>query len=467
MQIPIIDGIYTDNGADFRTSYPINLVPVPKQQGISEGYLRPADGIVRLATASKQDRGGINWNDICYRVLGDKFVKVEEDGSIIEYGTVVDNGKPVSMDYGFTLLGIASGDYLYYFDGTTLTQVTDPNIGRVLDMVWVDGYYMTTDGENLVVTNLADPYTVNPLKYGSSEADPDPIEAILKNRNEIYALNRYTIEIFNNVGGQFFPFARNVGAQIQKGAIGTHACCVFQDKIAFVGSGHNEQVSVYIGASSVAQKVGTREIDILLAQYSEAVLSTITVEYRNYRTHDFIYVHLPDFTLVFDEAASKSTGQLVWHILSGGVGELSRYPAQNFVYVYNKWICGNPLNNDLGYFDETISSQYGNKITWEFGTRITYAEGRGAIFHSLELVALTGRIEQGTTPLISTSYSIDGKQWSQERVISAGTLGQRKKRLAWRRQGFMNDWRIQKFSGDSDAFLSFARLEAEIEPLSW
>ena len=41
MQIPILDGIYTDNNSDFRTAYPVNLIPVPKGQGISAGYLRP------------------------------------------------------------------------------------------------------------------------------------------------------------------------------------------------------------------------------------------------------------------------------------------------------------------------------------------------------------------------------------------------------------------------------------------
>ena len=46
MQIPILNGIFTDSAADFRTSYPVNMVPVPKQTGISSGYLRPAEGAV-------------------------------------------------------------------------------------------------------------------------------------------------------------------------------------------------------------------------------------------------------------------------------------------------------------------------------------------------------------------------------------------------------------------------------------
>ena len=59
-----------------------------------------------------------------------------------------------------------------------------------------------------------------------------------------------------------------------------------------------------------------------------------------------------------------------------------------------------------------------------------YGEGRGALFHELELVALTGRVEFGKDPQISTSYTLDGQTWSQDKFIRAGKSGERVKRLA-------------------------------------
>ena len=76
MQIPILSGVYTDGSPDFRTSYPVNMVPVPKEQGISNGYMRPADGIAQLGTGPGVDRGGINWNGKCYRVMGGSLVRI-------------------------------------------------------------------------------------------------------------------------------------------------------------------------------------------------------------------------------------------------------------------------------------------------------------------------------------------------------------------------------------------------------
>jgi hypothetical protein len=467
MQIQIINGIYTDNSPDIRTSYPVNLIPTPKQSGISAGYLRPADGIVANGTGPGIDRGGINWNGTCYRVMGTKLVTVANDGTITVLGDV---GGPtttfVTMDYSFDRLAIASGGRLYYWNGT-LTQVTDPDLGTVLDMCWVDGYFMTTDGQYLIVTELGNPLDINPLKYGSSEIDPDPVVALLKLRNEVYALNRNTIEVFDNVGGDFFPFQRIDGAQIQKGVIGTFGCCVYLEAVAFLGSGRNEAPGIYIGANATAQKLSTQEIDELLQTYTDAQLATVKLEAKNDRSHEHLYVHLPDKTLVYDAAASKELETNVWFILTTSTVGFSQYRAQNFVWAYDKWLVGDPQSSNVGYLVDNIGTNWGKIVRWEFGTIIVYNEGNGAIFNKLELVSLTGRVALGVDPIITTSYSIDGMTWSQDRPLRVGTIGNTTKRLAWFQQGHMRNWRIQRFRGDSQAHLSFARLEAQLEPLAY
>lgn len=470
MQVPILSGIYADNTPELRTAYPVNMVPVPKASGISNGFLRPGDGIVANGTGPGVDRGGINWNGICYRVMGTKLVTVDNSGNVTVLGEV---GGPVdtlvTFDYSFDLLVIASGTRLYYWNpvASTLTQVTDPDLGIVLDVVWVDGYFMTTDGEFLVVTELSDPTQVNPLKYGSSEVDPDPVVALLKLRNEVYALNRNTIEVFDNVGGEVFPFARIDGAQIQKGVVGTFACCVFTERIAFLGGGRNEAPSIYVGAAATAQKISTQEIDNLLLQYTESQLETVKLEARNDKAHQHLYVHLPDRTIVYDAAASEALEQPVWFTLTSTVVGFSQYRARNLVWCYDKWLVGDPQSNSIGYLVQDTGHHWGQQVRWEFGTIIVYNEGNGAIFNRLELVALTGSVAIGKNPQISTSYSVNGLSWSQDRGISVGTIGNTAKRLAWFQQGHMRNWRIQRFRGDSDAHVSFARLEAQIEALAY
>jgi hypothetical protein len=78
----------------------------------------------------------------------------------------------------------------YYTPADGLTQVTDEDLGLVIDGLWIDGYFMTTDGTYVVVTELSDPTQVQPLKYGSAEEDPDPVTGLLKYRDEAYVLGR-------------------------------------------------------------------------------------------------------------------------------------------------------------------------------------------------------------------------------------------------------------------------------------
>jgi hypothetical protein len=466
MQIPILDGIFTDSSPNFRTSYPVNLVPVPKSTGISEGYLRPADGIVKIGDGPGANRGGLNWNGTLYRVMGTDLVSVAQDGTVTTIGDV-GSGDRVTMTYSFDYLAIASGGRLYLYDGSSLAQVTDVDLGVALTVVWVDGYFMTTDGEFLVITELNNPFAVDPLKYGSSEADPDPVKALLKLRNEIYALNRHTIEVFDNLGTTGFPFQRITGAQIQKGTLGTHTCCVFSEAIAFMGSGTNESISVYLGANGSASKIATREIEEILAGYTEAQLSTSFMQERTEGAHVFLEIHLPDQTLVFDAAGSAALQQPVWFILRTSLVGLGRWAVCDAVWAYNRWNVCKPGETDVGYLDKNIASHWGETIGWEFGTIILYNESRGAIVHELELVSLTGRVQPGADPTVWTSYSTDGLTYSVEKAARVGTLGQYNKRIVWLQQSSMRNWRLQKFRGTSAAQIAMARLEARVEPLSF
>lgn len=465
MQIPILNGIYTDGASDFRTSYPRNMVPVPKANGISQGYLRPADGIVQFGAGPGIDRGGINWNGSCYRVMGPKLVEISAKGNTTTLGDV-GGGSQVTFDYSFDRLAISSNGSLFYWDGSSLTQVTDYDLGRVIDFVWVDGYFMTTDGKSLVVTELSDPTQVNPLKYGSSEGDPDPIKGLLKLRNEVYVINRHTIEAFNNVGGDFFPFERVEGAQIQRGAIGTHAAAVYLEAIAFLGGGRNEAPAVWLGVNGSSTQISTREIDQILATKSESELASTVMEVRVVNGHQLLYVHLIDRTLVHDGVASQAAGEPVWHILTSGLGDLGQYRARNFVWCYDKWLCGDPTSTSHGYLTSNSSYHYGSAVSWDFSTMIMYNDGNGILFHELELVCLIGNAEFGKNPTIWTSYSLDGRTWSRETPRVAGKQGERLKRISWLQQGHMLHWRIQKFRGTSDAHMSVARLEATIEALN-
>lgn len=466
MQIPILNGISADaTRPDFRTAYPHNMVPVPKAQGISQGYLRPAEGIVQLnGSTPGPDRGGVVWNEVAYRVMGTKLCRVNLAGTVVPLGDV-GGTEYVPMDYSFDRLGFASDGRLWYSTGGTPFAVADIDIGTVLDAIFIAGYWMVTDGNTIAVTELNDPLAVNPLRYGSSEVDPDPILALKRIRDEAYAINRFTIEGFRNVGGTGFPFQVIQGAQVMRGAVGRTAVCVFESALAFVGGGRDEGVSVYLAENGNSITIASREVEQVLEQYTDAQLASIVLEPRLVRGHKFLYLHLPDQTLCYDAVASAAVEEPAWHVLSSGLAP-GQFRQRGFLLLNNVWIAGDPTGNRYGRLSAEKMDHYGDPLQWQFSVPILYNEGNPAIIHELELVALSGRVALGDNPVIWTSFSYDGVTWSPEKSLRAGTIGDRTKRMVWFQQGLIESWRTQRFRGTSDASLGFVRLEARIEGLN-
>lgn len=469
-QISILSGITADPGVDLKSSFPINLIPVPTESGVSAGYLRTAEGIVRFdkpsAAVTGRGRGGILWNGVLYWVIGSKLCSIDQNGAIIVIGEVGDNNLDVSFAYSFDRLAIASNQKLYYYNLLTLTQVTDIDLGIVIDVTWIDGYFVTTDGTSIVVTQLSDPFSVDPLKYGSSESDPDPILAVISLRQELYAFNRYTIEVFDDVGGTGFPFLRNPGAMIQKGPVGTHTCCIFDQVLAFMGSGKDEPCSIYLGSGGAATKIATREIEDIIGTYTEAQLALSVVNFRANRKHQNLYVHLPNHTLVYDAAATIVLQMPVWYILTSSIDLTGALQGRHFVYAYGQWLIDDRNLPRIGSMESDILTQYGEQVGWQFDTVLIYNESRGGILKELELVGTPGRADVGTDPCTFLSWTQDGVTWSDERLISLGKQGQRNKRIAYRPKVRFQNFMSLRYRGANAAIVSFMRLEALLEPLN-
>jgi len=463
MQIPLLSGITTSEMADFNISYPINLEPVAAENGISQGYVRSAMGAVPFATGPGVDRGGINWNGTLYRVMGTKLVSIAQNGAVATLGDVGAGG-PVSMDYGFDRLAIQSGTSLYYWNGSILTQVTDPDLGQCLDVLWMDGYYISTDGTYIIVTDLTDPTSIDPLKYGSAEADPDMVTGLLRLRDELYVFGSNTIQIFTDQGGTVFPFAVNDGATIPIGCVGPRAKCLFSQTFAFCGAGRNHAPAIWQASGGTALKLSTRAIDDMLAEVAD--LSTVQLEARVSRDEERLYIHLPDRTLVYLQKASTIADKPVWYVCNSGQGMDKAYRPRNAVYVYGKWFVGDTESNAVGVLDEGIATHFGEAVGWQIITPMLYNAAKSGIVHCLELVGLPGRHKSTTEPAAFFSYSLDGETWSMERTNRLGRAGNRVKRITWNPHKRFRNYMALKFRGDSSALAGWAALEADIEPLA-
>jgi len=464
--IPILAGTLVDpsTGAP-RVNYPVNMVPVPGQDNVLDGFLKPAEGIVSFAAGIGADRGGIVWNKDGkhYRVSGTKLITVDVNGVVASIADIPGTG-PVKMDFSFTLLGILANGVLYFWDGASLTSVTDPNMpANLTDMMWVDGYWMCTDGTNIVVTDLTAPTVVNPNKYLQINT-PDTVESLLKIQNQPVVVSKNQTDLLQNIGGQFFPFAPVPTAVITKGAVGVRAACIFQDQVAFIGGARNEGYCVYLARNGQFLPVSTIEIGKTLASYSDDDLATAILESITKDNCNYLHVRLPDRTLVYDATASAVAQQPVWHVRVSTLTGFAQNRCSFATFFKGMWVVGDPLSKSIGILSDEVSTHWGADVRWEISTQMMRNETKGASIDRLELVATTGYVVPGLDPMVSTSYTLDGVKYSQDRSVRSGKNGETEKRIQWLLQGPWKNWRIQRIRGDSSSRLTAMRLIAEITP---
>jgi hypothetical protein len=460
-RVPLLSGITADETAEFKTSRPVNLEIVPIDNKIAKAQFRMTAGATEFAEGPGVDRGGIFWNDAMHRVMGTKLVSISEGAVVAELGDVGGTG-PVTFDYSFDRLGIRSDEKLFYRNGAVLTEVTDQDLGPVLDFMWIDGYFMTTDGEAVVVTELNDPTSILPLKYGSAEEDPDAVTGLIKVRNEPYVLGRNTIQVLKNVGGNGFPFTAVRGASIPVGCVSPSAKCLFLDSFAFVGSARGEALGVYIAGQGTASKISDRAIDDELAKVEDP--TQIILENRSWRGERRLLVHLPDKTLVFQANATRDLEEPVWPSLKSGRDK--PYRLRNAVLAYGKVFIGDTESALVGELTETVATHFGEKAEWQFDVGLIYNEAKGFILTSVELVGLPGRAPHGEDGRLFMSMTGDGENWSVERAIPAGKAGQRNIRLQWRPRTNFRLWAGLRFRGYSAGLPGIAACEVQATPLA-
>lgn len=457
----MLTGILADDQAEFRTSLPINLEVVPTDNKIAKAQFRAPAGAEPFAVGPGTDRGGAEWRGQHHRVMGGSLVRIDSNGSVTVIGAITGND-PVRFTEGFGRLAIRGGRRLYYLTDSGLTEVTDPELGPCVDVIWIDGYTMSTDGEHVVVTELTNPLEVKPLKYGSAEDDPDPITGLVKTAGEAFVLGRYSIQVLQNVGGAGFPFQTVPSATMSVGCVGPDAKCEFAGGIAMVGGARGEAIGVYLAGAGEPTRISDRRIDDELAKVADP--SQIVLENRTSRAERRLLIHLPDKTLVYFLNASRLLQEDVWAVFHSG--QRQPYRLRYATLVGNRTFVGDLASNAVGLLSDQVSTHFGEPAEWQFDAGLIYNEGRGGILHTLELVGLPGRAPFGEDPRVYLSWSRDGQTFGIEREASMGKAGEHAKRIHWRPRLHFRNYLALRLRGFGAAMPGFASLEAGLSGLA-
>jgi hypothetical protein len=463
LPITLIKGDKHGSEVDYRDNLPVNMYAVDKEIFGVKGYLLNYPGLTSFGIGTGIDRGGI-YNERFgnhYRVSGTKLISVSTIGVTVELGNIT-GARQAAMPYSFNTQAIITDGKMWLYDGTIFLKITDSDLGNPIDGIWINGYYFLTDGEYIYHTDITDETAIDPLKFATAEFMPDPSLGLLKTQdNKVVVFGRYTTEYFVDIAQANFAFTR-IESRAQKiGIVATHAKCELGGVFYITGGYKEESVGVYKILANSASKISTREIDKILAEYTELQLTDMRMETRFNDDVTFIIIHLPNETLCFNEKIARSSGILAaWSILKTDILGDTPYRGINGIFDPRiaKWICGDRENANLGIIDETVATHYDSIIEWILYTPFINIETASIDELSIETIPGFTIVGDATVAL---SLTYDGIIYGDEIWMQYGLSNDYNKNFIIRRLGYVSDFVGFKFRGVSESKMAFSLMKIE------
>src|ERR1043165_5878607 len=447
--INLVKGDKVSDQTDYLDVLPENMFAVPKPIMGAAGYMLQNYGLTEYGTGVGPDRGGV-WNErhqAHYRVSYSQFIIVAENGSNQRFGNIPDMTQ-VSLPYSFNTQAVIGGGGFYLYDPAGgFRQVTDPYVKTPVDGTWVDGYYVLTDGEFLYHTRIENESQINPLAYATAEFSPDQTLGLGRTSdNKVVVFGRYTTEFFTNVANTNFAFSRVPARALKIGIVAPHAKCELKQSWYFVGSRKESDLGVHVLGAGSSQKISTRAVDRILSQYTEPQLSNMSMEALEVDGMSFVYIHLPNETLMFNETLASKTGvDNAWSILKRGTGSL---PWRGINSVFDprlgKWVFGDKIDLRLGILDPESVDQYGEMCEWVLYTPFMYLEGLTVDSLNIDILPGHSPSEDGT---LFVSMTYDGVTYGKEVTAKYGNFGNYNQRYIVNRMGYIRNWAGFKLRG--------------------
>lgn len=458
--VTLIKGDKVSLDTDYRDALPVNMYAIEKKILGAAGYMLVFPGLSLIATGTGVDRGAM-YNErfeAHYRASGAAFIQLNINDTVSNLGAIP-GSEQVAVAYSFNTQAVVADGRMFLWDESTFTEVTDSDLGDPIDIVWVDGYYFLTDGEYIYHTDITDETSIDPLKFATAEFMPDPSLGLgLTQDDKVMVWGRYTLEYFVNDASENFAFQR-VETRAQKiGIVATHAKCESEGNWCITGGRKEEALGVHLVGVGSAKKISTREVDKVLAQYSEPELSDMRMESVEEDNIHFIYVHLPNETLCFNANIARSQGLVdAWFILKTGTGD-DNYRGINGVFdaKRGKWVFGDKVNSNIGLLDNTICTQYDEIAEWLLYTPLIALDGQS--LDELEIETLPGNVVADDAT-VAFSMTYDGITYSKEWWNLYGAANEYSQRFYIRRLGDVSDWVGFKFRGATKSRMSFALLK--------
>lgn len=407
--------------------------------------LYPTPGVTALNTAlSSPGKGHIFIDGREFAVIGTSLVEINISGTITVRGTVSVDANPATISSngdGGGQLFVTSGANGYYYNLATnvLTQVAALN-GKATMGDFLDGYFLALDANTstFYISNLLNGAVwTTGTDFAQRSGAADPWIAMKVNPPYIWLFGEQTSEVWYDSGAANFPFALHPSGRVPYGIAAPFSATSSNGYILWLGATKIGDSQVLRSSGFTPEEVSDYPRRVIFHGYS--VISDAQGDIINYLGHIFYLLTFTEenITWAFDVQTN------IW----------SRW--QTWVSESNKYVAWRPRWHAMAFGEHRmLDSETGTvyRLGQDIGTdvdsrpirRVRRApalsyENRLIRYpgFELDLEPGLGKVTgQGSDPQVMMRQSSDGgKTWSNERMKSAGSLGQYGKRVRWNRCG--------------------------------
>lgn len=345
-----------------------------------------------------------------FAVLGLNLYKVASDYSLTSIGSIAGADRIV---WGFMRdkLLILGGGFLYQWDGSSFTKVTDSDFpANVFTLTMQDqrAIVSAAGGDTYWWSNVLDATSYASLAFATSERLPDEIIATGTNGGDLWLFGSKGTEVLNGGGDVSAPFTAIRSVTINKGCAARDSLTLIQGSFFFVGD------------DRVVYRTDTYSPISLPNRYLEKALSDLTTtEIANcvgfqaqFGSRLFYVLRLPsDRAFVYDIGMGAWTSELTtWNE--------DAYKIAFTAQAYGKTFCAGPDDGDIFTYEADVYDD--NDVTIEKIASFAVPLSGRAIIKNLAIdmttydAPLSG---QGSSPEAMIEY------WKEAGRFQSGAAG--------------------------------------------
>lgn len=371
------------------------------------------------------DRGAIENQGKVYRVLDTTLYQVASDGAHTSLGFISGSNRCIIKALGEQIIIVNGSGSVYTYDGETLSQNTDINLGSPKGVAVLNNQavYDQGTGQGFDMSDPGEPDSINGLNNAAAESEPDALKIPYAFKETLYLMGEDTIELWWNSGQGNPPVDKIQGAIINIGLDAIHSVADNTDFIFMFGS--DKQVhSITGGASAVDTVISTPAMAKKFKDYTvteDAIGWTMQLEGQWFYVLTF---PAQNITWVYPVGGE-------W--FEWGSSFSGRIRANSYIKAFNKDLVMDNTSGNIYELDPETYTDAGEQI---IRTRVSapihagllQKEGKSFEINCLEIMLQKGKgliSGQGSDPRLMLSVSRDGgKTFSTERFLKVGKLGQ-------------------------------------------